>query len=528
MLIQINKGTKNFGGDPLFEQVNLVINPKEKLGLVGMNGTGKTTLLKILAGLESLDQGEVSRKKGLKVGYLEQNPSPCIQTVFGSLLESHKEIKELKKKLEQIENLMADPMTFNDELLSNYGQLQEEFDQIGGYIIESEIISVLKGLGLESKINQKLQLLSGGERVRVELARLLVSKSDVLLLDEPTNHLDLLGIEWLENYLIHSTKALIIVSHDRTFLDRVTEKTLEIEDGNLYLYPGNYSIYQNLKTEREQQIQRDFELQQREIRRLKRLVRQYRQWGLEGDNDKFFKKAKEIEHRLEKMMMLKSPIKVKDRLKTKVKQKDKSSKEIIKCDGFSKKVGDKLLFQQASFKVYKGEQIAIIGENGSGKTTFLRLINKEIFPDDGEIEVSDNTSIGYLPQVISFINEKQRIIEYAIELIGNDQKSRQELAKFGFYSSDVSKRLVDLSGGEKVRLYLMTIFQKEVNLLILDEPTNHLDIFAREEVERILKDYQGTLLTVSHDRYFLKKIFKKTILIEEKQITKIDQLLLDI
>lgn len=180
------------------------------------------------------------------------------------------------------------------------------------------------------------------------------------------------------------------------------------------------------------------------------------------------------------------------------------------------------------FEVYRGEQIAIIGENGSGKTTFLRLINKEILPDEGEIKVSENTSIGYLPQVISFINEKQRIIEYANELIGNEQKSRQELAKFGFYSSDVSKRLVDLSGGEKVRLYLMTIFQKEVDLLILDEPTNHLDIFAREEVERILKDYQGTLLTVSHDRYFLKKIFEKTMIIKEKQITKIEQLLLGI
>ncbi|OFI50037.1 ABC transporter [Floricoccus tropicus] len=527
MLVQLNKIRKNFGGLPLFDNISLSISDNQRIGLVGNNGTGKTTLLKLLSGQEHPEFGTVSKNKGVKVGYLEQNPIISEDAVFKHIIENFEQISKQKRELSRVERMMADPETYDDKLLAYYGRLQEEFEKQGGYEIEDRVISVLKGLGLGDKLEQSLDSLSGGERVRVELVKLLVSDSDLLLLDEPTNHLDLAGISWLENFLNNSKKAVIVVSHDREFLDNVTQRTIEIEDSKLIDYPGNYSIYQKLKKERIKQMQKDFDLQQAELARLRKLARQYRQWGNESGEEKFYKKAKEIEHRIERMTILKAPETTKKRVRVDISTTIKASKELVKVNDLCKIMGEKILFEDSDFIIFKGERIAVMGENGSGKSTLLKIILGQISPDQGNVKISDSVQIGYLPQVIKFDKENQRIIEYTKDITGNEERARRELAKFGFYAGDVSKRLKDLSGGEKVRLYLLKIFQNEINLLIMDEPTNHLDIFAREEVENILANYQGTLLAVSHDRYFLKKNFDKTLLVDDGKIEKFDRLLIE-
>ncbi|GAB2027302.1 ribosomal protection-like ABC-F family protein [Lactovum odontotermitis] len=526
MLIQINKVIKNFGGLPLFNEVNLGVNSGDKIGLVGVNGTGKTTLLRLISGEEAPDMGAVSRKKGLKIGYVEQNQLSSNERVLDYLLASFETIRQLKSQMTALElQLTTADNEMIEKVLSRYGKVQEEFDAIGGFSLEDRILTTLKGLGVEEKAEQALCDLSGGERVRIELTRLLVSEADVLLLDEPTNHLDLSGIKWLENYLKNAKKAVIVVSHDREFLDNVVSKIVEIEDGQLVEYKGNYSSYQVLKKAHDEQLQRDFDLQQREIARLKKLIRQFRQWGNDGDNEKFYKKAKELEHRLEKMERLKAPVLVKNRVKKKISQSEKSGKEILVVQQLAKIMGEKLLFEDVSFTIYKGERIALVGENGTGKSTLLKLITQELEADEGTIKLGESARIGYLPQNIEFEHPENRLVNFVKDVMGNEQKAREELARFGFYASDVSKRLKDLSGGEKVRLYLLELFQKEINLLILDEPTNHLDIYAREEIENILAQYQGTLLAVSHDRYFLKRNFQKTLRVEDGKIEKFDQLI---
>lgn len=526
MLIQINNVNKNFGDVPLFDEASLSVNAGDKIGLVGMNGTGKSTLLKLISGEELPNAGSVSRKKGLKIGVVAQNQALSDEKVMDYLLASFEDVAQLKEQLSSLEIQMAEWTGDLEKTLLRYGKLQEAFDAMGGFSLEDRILTTLRGLGVEDKVEERLSALSGGERVRVELARLLVSDSDVLLLDEPTNHLDLSGIRWLETYLRNAKKAVLIVSHDREFLDAIVQKIVEIEDGQLIEYRGNYSTYQVLKKARDEQLQRDYDLQQREIARLKKLVRQYRQWGHDGENEDFFRKAKEIEHRLERMERLKAPVIVKKRVKKQLTKSAKSGKELLVARRLGKVMGEKLLFENASFTIYKGERVAVVGENGSGKSTLLRLVMGELEADEGELKLGESTAVGYLPQNIEFAHPEQRLVQYVKDFMGNEQKAREELAKFGFYASDVSKRLKDLSGGEKVRLYLLQLFQEEINLLILDEPTNHLDIYAREEIENILAQYQGTLLAVSHDRYFLKKNFQKTLQVGDGKILKFEELVL--
>lgn len=520
MQIQMNKIAKNFSGTPLFEDLTLTIDTQEKIGLVGQNGTGKTTLFQIILGCEGIDQGQLAKRKGLKIGWIAQElPNPD-RSVFDYLLQSFIELDAIQQQLRKYELIMSDPFIDFDRTMQLYGDLQEKFEALGGFEVEDRLAGTLKGLGLAHHHHTLLEKLSGGERVRVELAKILVQDSDVLLLDEPTNHLDLAGIIWLENYLKATKKSYVIISHDRAFLDHVTQRIIEIEDGKLVDYSGNYSRYIELKQERHQVLQKNFELQQKEIQRLKRIIQRYRQWGNEGDNEAFFKKAKEIERRLEKLTIVTPPIRPRKRIKT-IEQAGRSGKEVLVARNIGQMIGERLLFSKSSFCIYRGERLAIIGENGTGKTTLLQLILGEIALDEGEIQLGASLKIGYLPQKITFDSPENRVITHVKQWIPDEQKARQTLAQFGFFSEDVSKRIKDLSGGEQVRLYLLILFQEKINFLILDEPTNHLDIYMREEIETLLAGFSGTILAVTHDRYFLEKNFDARLLLENQTISKI-------
>ncbi|BAK93635.1 ribosomal protection-like ABC-F family protein [Tetragenococcus halophilus] len=519
MLIQLNKINKIFSGTLLFEQLSFAINEQEKIGLVGTNGTGKSTLFHIIAGVEGVNDGNVSRKKGLKIGYVPQIFPESHLTVFDYLTQSFTKLQHLQEQLSVYEQKMTEATEELDHVINVYGKLQQDFEDAGGYELEDRIISMLKGLGLEDRINAAISTVSGGERVRVELVKVLLQEADLLLLDEPTNHLDLAGIRWLENYLKTTSDAYLVISHDRTFLDQVTEKIVEIEEGSLVEYPGNYSRYIQLKEERIAEITKNYELQQKEIQRIKRMIRRYRQWANEGDNEAFFKKAKELERRLSKIAVVKLPQTPKKRLES-IDQAGRSGKEVVVAKGVGKIMGEQLLFTDSTFTIYRRERIAILGENGSGKSTLLQLILEKISPDEGVIELGASIKLGYLPQTITFSQPHQQILDFVKEILPQEQKARQTLAHFGFYSEDVGRRIKDLSGGEQVRLYLLKLFHKQINFLILDEPTNHLDIYAREEIEDLLSEYTGTLLAVTHDRYFLKKNFNGLLVVEEQEIKK--------
>lgn len=519
MLIQLNKINKNFGGTPLFESLSFAINEQEKIGLVGANGTGKTTLFRIITGAEGIDSGKVSRKKGLKIGYVPQSFPQSHSTVSNYLEESFFELQNLKKQLHVYEQKMSDSTEDLDHMIDVYGKLQQEFEDAGGYELEDRILTMLKGLGLEGKADTAISAISGGERVRVELAKVLLQETDLLLLDEPTNHLDLAGIRWLESYLKTTRVAYLVISHDRMFLDQVTEKIAEIEEGALIEYPGNYSRYVQLKKARIAEITKDYELQQKEVQRLKRMIRRYRQWGNEGGDEAFFKKAKELEHRLAKLTIVKPPQPPKKRLES-IDQASRSGKEVVVAKNIGKMMSERLLFVDSSFAIYRQERIAILGKNGSGKSTLLQMILGGLLADEGVITLGASVKIGYLPQTIIFDNPNERVLDFVKEFLPQEQKARQTLAHFGFYSEDAKRRVKDLSGGERVRLYLLKLFHKQINFLILDEPTNHLDIYAREEIEELLSEYTETLLAVTHDRYFLKKNFNKLLIMKDQQIKK--------
>lgn len=521
MYIQLKDVEKNYGTSPIFSQVSFAVNAGDKIGLVGMNGCGKSTLFQILTGEEGVNSGIVARKKGLHIGYVPQQLPVSNETVRNYLLDSFIELKSLRENMHLIEAKMQDPQADFERVLAHYGRLQEDYEKAGGYTLEDRISGTLKGLGVGDKLDSRLDALSGGQRVRIELARVLTVKSDLLLLDEPTNHLDLAGIQWLESWLAHTQQAYVVISHDRQFLDNVVTQIVEIEPDGLATYPGNYTKYANLKKERIKALQKDYDLQQKEIHRLQLMIRRYRQWANEGDNEDFFRKVKELERRVEKLKssVTKPPQTPKKRLQE-VSHANRSGKEVLIAEKIGKLAGEQLLFADSSFTIYRQEKIALTGANGSGKSTLIHCLLGKSPLDDGGIRVGASVKIGYLPQKFHFAHPQQRILEKVKEQLPDEQKARHKLAQFGFYAEDVSKRIQDLSGGEQMRLYLLGLLQEKINFLILDEPTNHLDIFGKEELEDILENYQETLLVVSHDRYFLQKVASMTLAIENQQITK--------
>jgi ATPase subunit of ABC transporter with duplicated ATPase domains len=509
--------SKSYGANKVFENISFEIKTGERIGLVGQNGCGKSTLMKILMGREEYGQGSVHSRKGAKFGYLEQmhdvKDGVEVEQVLWQAFEKATEVKKNLQLLEKSFTTLAGVAL--ERAMIKYGQYMEVYESLDGYQLETKINQVCEGLSISAFREMPFGTLSGGEKTRVILAKLLLESPSILLLDEPSNHLDIFAIEWLENYLKDYKGTVLVISHDRYFLDRVVTKIYELEPNEMVVYHGNYSAYAIEKERRYVEEFKRYQNQQKQLDRMKEQIHRYRVWGAMRDSDKMYKKAKEIEKRVEKMQVLDRPVLENKKIKMDASIERRSGKEVIILEGLEKSFDEKSLMKGANLSVFYQDRICLMGANGSGKTTLLKLILEEMEPDKGTIRKGAGVKIGYLPQDIVFEEEEQTVVEYfssrhQISL----GEARGILAKVLFTKEDVHKRIKNLSGGEKSRLKLCSLTYEKVNVLILDEPTNHLDIDSREALEETLMSFEGTLFFVSHDRYFIEKIAEQILWIE--------------
>ncbi len=515
--IVLNKVSKNFGNKQVLRNVNIEVKTNEKVALIGPNGCGKTTILRLIAKEESSTTGEVFTRKNAKIGVLEQYPREELQgqKVKEIIHSSFQEINELKERMEKEEKKLYEAIDL-EKTIVRYTRLQEEFQHLGGYEVESKIEKLVAAFHLEQLLDKNYSSLSGGEKTIVNLISILLQNPDILLLDEPTNHLDINMLEWLENYLENVNKTIIIVSHDRYFLDKVATKTILIDNGEEEVFHGNYSYY--LK-ENEERITREFneyKNQQKQIEAMKASIKRLKEYGRLAYpcGEKFFKRAASIEKRLEKIDVLEKP-KNNELSNLSFKVDQRSGNDVISWNHFSLQIGDKVLLKNTKCEIHYQEKVCIMGKNGTGKSTLI----KEIIKGNPEIKIGSNIKIGYIPQEITFENEKETVIQEARKyFIGYEEHLRSALVKFLFYAEGIHTRLDQLSGGERLRLKLFCLMQQDRNLLILDEPTNHIDITTKEILEEALKEYQGTIIIVSHDRYFINKVATRILMIEDKKI----------
>lgn len=522
----INNLEKYYGANKILENISFELKSKERVGLIGQNGSGKTTLMKVLMGIEEYQGGEIHFRKGIKLGYLDQifNFNGEIKVI--EILESaFKNIEVIRDKMRRLEKDMANLKDRELEIsMEEYSQLLEEYQEKGGYDIEMEINMVCEGLNIDDKFRERrFNKLSGGEQTRVMLGKLLLEKPDLLLMDEPTNHLDLESIEWLEEFLQTYSGTVFIISHDRVFLDRVVNKIIELEPKKANIYEGNYSYYTEEKERRFIQEYNIYKNQQRKIEQMEAQIERYRIWGKMRDSDKMYVRAKEIEKRLEKIDELERPDIERRKIRLRQDGVERSGKRVLEVEDISKSYKNKKLFKDVNFSIYYQDRICIMGSNGSGKTTLLKIILGQLEEDKGSIKLGASLKIGYLPQNVRFTDEEKSILEHFMdEHKLNNGEARTELAKVLFLQDDVFKKIKLLSGGEKSRLKLASLLYEKVNFMLLDEPTNHLDIDSREVLEYTLSEYTGTILFVSHDRYFIEKIADKIMVLENKTIKTYD------
>lgn len=519
-ICSVNNVTKSFGGNIIFENISLEIKNGERVGLVGRNGSGKTTIFGLLTGMESLDAGAIHMKKGTRIGHVAQIPKfDEAMTVYDVLSSAFKVEKELEKEMHDLEKNMAVEQEQSDleKLMERYGVIQEKFAFLGGYEIEANIMKVANGLQVTDLFSRVFTELSGGEQTKVSLAYMLLQKPDLLLLDEPTNHLDLFAVEWLEQFLKEYTGTVMVISHDRYFLDEVVTKIFDLEDGEIHVYHTNYSQFVEEKEERLLQEFQAYQEQQKKIKKMKEAIKRLREWANQANppNEGLHKRARNMERALERIEKLKRPILERKQMGLQFEGQERSGKDVVVMKEVSKGFADRPLFEQANLHVRFQERAAIVGRNGTGKTTLLKLLLEEINPDAGEIRIGSSVKIGYLSQH-TYGNVKSNVLEAFREYVAvTEGEARHILAKFLFYGPAVFKKVTQLSGGEKMRLRLAQLMYQDINFLILDEPTNHLDIESREVLEEALEQYNGTILAVSHDRYFLNKLFEKTYWIDE-------------
>lgn len=519
-ICSVNNVTKSFGGNTIFENISLEIKNGERVGLVGRNGSGKTTIFGLLTGMESLDAGAIHMKKGTRIGHVAQIPKfDEVMTVYDVLSSAFKVEKELEKEMHALEKNMAveQEQSALEKLMERYGVIQEKFAFLGGYEIEANIMKVANGLQVTDLFSRVFTELSGGEQTKVSLAYMLLQKPDLLLLDEPTNHLDLFAVEWLEQFLKEYTGTVIVISHDRYFLDEVVTKIFDLEDGEIHVYHTNYSQFVEEKEERLLQGFQAYQEQQKKIKKMKEAIKRLREWANQANppNEGLHKRARNMERALERIEKLKRPILERKQMGLQFEGQERSGKDVVVMKEVSKGFAGRPLFEQANLHVRFQERAAIVGRNGTGKTTLLKLLLEEINPDVGEIRIGSSVKIGYLSQH-TYGNVKSNVLEAFREYVAvTEGEARHILAKFLFYGPAVFKKVTQLSGGEKMRLRLAQLMYQDINFLILDEPTNHLDIESREVLEEALEQYNGTILAVSHDRYFLNKLFEKTYWIDE-------------
>ncbi|MGI8304654.1 ribosomal protection-like ABC-F family protein [Bacillus paranthracis] len=519
-ICSVNNVTKSFGGNIIFENISLEIKNGERVGLVGRNGSGKTTIFQLLTGMESLDAGAIHMKKGTRIGHVAQIPKfDESMTVYEVLSSAFKIEKELEREMRTLEKHMAEEQESSvlQKLMERYGIIQEKFAFLGGYEIEANIMKVANGLQVTELFPRSFVEISGGEQTKVSLAYMLLQKPDLLLLDEPTNHLDLFAVEWLEQFLKEYNGTVMVISHDRYFLDEVVTKIFDLEDGEIHVYHTNYSRFVEEKEERLLQEFQAYQEQQKKIKKMKEAIKRLREWANQANppNEGLHKRARSMERALERMEKLKKPILERKQMGLQFEGQERSGKDVVVMKEVSKGFAEHLLFNEANLHVRFQERAAIVGRNGTGKTTLLKLLLEEIEPDAGEIRIGSSVKIGYLSQH-AYGNMKSNVLEAFRECVAvTEGEARHILAKFLFYGPAVFKKVTQLSGGEKMRLRLAQLMYQDINFLILDEPTNHLDIESREVLEEALEQYNGTILAVSHDRYFLNKLFEKTYWIDE-------------
>lgn len=522
-ICSVNNVTKSFGGNIIFENISLEIKNGERVGLVGRNGSGKTTIFQLLTGMESLDAGAIHMKKGTRIGHVAQIPKfDESMTVYEVLSSAFKIEKELEREMRTLEKHMAEEQESSvlQKLMERYGIIQEKFAFLGGYEIEANIMKVANGLQVTELFHRSFLELSGGEQTKVSLAYMLLQKPDLLLLDEPTNHLDLFAVEWLEQFLKEYNGTVMVISHDRYFLDEVVTKIFDLEDGEIHVYHTNYSQFVEEKEERLLQEFQAYQEQQKKIKKMKEAIKRLREWANQANppNEGLHKRARSMERALERMEKLKKPILERKQMGLQFEGQERSGKDVVVMKEVSKRFAEHLLFNEANLHVRFQERAAIVGRNGTGKTTLLKLLLEEIEPDAGEIRIGSSVKIGYLSQH-AYGNMKSNVLEAFRECVAvTEGEARHILAKFLFYGPAVFKKVTQLSGGEKMRLRLAQLMYQDINFLILDEPTNHLDIESREVLEEALEQYNGTILAVSHDRYFLNKLFEKTYWIDEYKL----------
>ena len=506
MILACKNISKSFGTDEILKNVSFHINENEKAAIVGINGAGKSTLLKIIMNELKADDGEVILAKGCTMGYLAQHQDlNSGNTIYDEMLEVKRDIIDLDEKIHQLENDMKLVTGKDlDNMLNTYTRLTHEFELKNGYSYKSEITGVLKGLGFpEEDFSKAVNTLSGGQKTRVSLGKLLLSSPDVILLDEPTNHLDMESIAWLENYLLNYKGTVIIVAHDRYFLDKVVTKIIEIDHGKGSSYDGNYSEYAKKKAMLQDAMLKQYLNQQQEIKHQEEVITKLRSFNRE----KSIKRAESREKMLDKIERIEKPVTSEAQINIRLEPHITSGNDVLTITDLSKSFGAEPLFKNLNFEIKREEKVAIIGNNGTGKTTILKIINGALPADSGEIKLGSKVKIGYYDQEHQVLNMDKTLFDELQDTYPDLDNTaiRNVLAAFLFTGDDVFKRIKDLSGGERGRVSLAKLMLSEANLLILDEPTNHLDIMSKEILERAINNYTGTVLYVSHDRYFINK-----------------------
>ena len=506
MILSCSNISKAFGSNEVIKHASFHIEDHEKAAIVGINGAGKSTLLKIIIGEMPSDEGDVVISKGKSMGYLAQHQDLTgDKTIYEEVLEVKRPIIEMEAKIRQME-LDMKHLTGSElsDMLTSYSRLNHEFEQQNGYAYQSEITGVLKGLGFtEEEFHKPVSALSGGQKTRVSLGRLLLTKPDIILLDEPTNHLDMESIAWLESYLINYDGSVIIVAHDRYFLDRVVTKVIELDNGIMNVYQGNYTDYSGKRAMIREAQMKAYLNQQQEIKHQEEVIAKLKSFNRE----KSIRRAESREKMLDKIEVLDKPTEINDEMRIRLEPNIISGNDVLTVRELKKAFNENLLFDQVNFEIKRGERVAIIGGNGTGKTTILKMLNGILPPDAGEIMLGSKVHIGYYDQEHQVLHMEKTLFDELQDTYPsmNNTQIRNILAAFLFTGDDVYKRVKDLSGGERGRVSLAKLMLSEANFLILDEPTNHLDITSKEILEDALINYTGTVLYVSHDRYFINK-----------------------
>ncbi|WLR51188.1 ABC-F type ribosomal protection protein [Bacillus tianshenii] len=515
--------SKMYGGNHIFENLSFEIHEQDRVGFVGRNGSGKTTVFRTLSGEDTPDSGQIHWKKGMKIGYLAQLPKfsdailarDVLKRAFQDLLEMEAEMKVLEQQMatEQDGGKLQ-------RYIETYGMLQDKFTLAGGYEIEANIERVANGLRISSLLNTSFSTLSGGEKTKVALGLILLQKPDFLLLDEPTNHLDLMAVEWLGGFLKEYEGTVVVISHDRYFLDEVVTKIIDLEDGEVNLYHTNYSGFVKEKEERLMKEFQAYQEQQKKIKKMKEAIKRLREWANRANppSEGLHKRARNMERALERIEKLDRPVLNRKKMNVQFDATQRSGNDVVVLQDVGKSY-DKLLFKDVNMHLRYQERAAIVGENGTGKSTIVRLLLQQEQADAGVVSVGSNVNIGYLSQQVFEQQTEETVLDtFRSQVKVTEGEARHILAKFLFYGYAVFRKVSQLSGGERVRLRLAQLMYSDINLLLLDEPTNHLDIESREVLEEALEEYNGTILAVSHDRYFLNKLFEKIYWIDEHKL----------